>query len=486
LNKAYPGLANSRILQPRPLLAIALLVIVLLMYWASLDDNGSPGVQNLEAKERALASSLRNHSSDLGNKIHDFYEREKKGISGMSGVDSGPVSENKERNAVGVDKDVLSNQGDAGQELPGSGDEGGAADDTKKDHQHEHHRRHRHRHKKTEGDDSRVAPAEAVEIDDDDDTIRAKQAEADFAHQHKASKVDGVAPLEYTQKDKAASAGGSSSSESHKSPKQLPLQIIPDRGTFCGTKGIQPGVSLVAVCMNRHSTFEQVLPSWLRAEGVDEVIIVDWSSVPPLDIASVAATADLSSADVEKLRLMRVNNEPEWVLSRGFNLGISMVCRENLVRLDCDYKIDPGFIRRHPLDSPNTFYSGNWKHARNRNEAHLNGGLVVKLADFWKVGGYDERIQTYGWDDEDLYSRLEASGLERLDIALDMIQHISHPDSMRQQTSVQFAQVEVDYNRLILEKLPKWKHGGVGVTESASGGDSDLMSIYNPRSLQGY
>lgn len=38
---------------------------------------------------------------------------------------------------------------------------------------------------------------------------------------------------------------------------------------------------------------------------------------------------------------------------------------------------------------------------------HLNGAVFLRHADFWAVGGYDERIQTHGWnDDEDLYNLL--------------------------------------------------------------------------------
>eukprot|EP00184_Porphyridium_aerugineum_P003149 CAMPEP_0184695866 /NCGR_PEP_ID=MMETSP0313-20130426/3358_1 /TAXON_ID=2792 /ORGANISM="Porphyridium aerugineum, Strain SAG 1380-2" /LENGTH=1054 /DNA_ID=CAMNT_0027154393 /DNA_START=262 /DNA_END=3422 /DNA_ORIENTATION=+ len=212
------------------------------------------------------------------------------------------------------------------------------------------------------------------------------------------------------------------------------------------------GVSVVAVCMNRHSTLEKTLPTWLKVNNAREVIVVDWSSNPPLhDTLKSVLTQD------PRVRIIRVEGEDHWVLSRAFNIGMSMARGEYILRTDCDYDVKPNIVEMHPIAKEDKrFYSGNWKKAKNENEVHLNGVVIIRRMDYWKVLGYDERIQTYGWDDEDLYTRLEHSGLERKDVDYQYVSHVQHDDKARAQTGVRFVEVEVDFNRVLLDKMDKW------------------------------
>jgi hypothetical protein len=41
--------------------------------------------------------------------------------------------------------------------------------------------------------------------------------------------------------------------------------------------------SLVTACMNREHHLRRSLPHWLSLPGLDEIIIVDWSTSEPLD-----------------------------------------------------------------------------------------------------------------------------------------------------------------------------------------------------------
>lgn len=224
----------------------------------------------------------------------------------------------------------------------------------------------------------------------------------------------------------------------------------------------QQGVSLVAACMNRQDTLAEVLPTWLAVKGVDEIIIVDWGSDPPLR-PIVKPESD------PRLHLYRVNNERSWVLSRAYNLALNMSSKEYVIRTDCDYTLQPDILDAHDLNNTETgFYSGNWELARNENEVHLNGAMVMRKDAFWKVGGYDERIQTYGWDDEDLYSRLQSSRMDKLNISYDYVSHVSHGDGKRAQQGVKFAQVQIDLNQLLLEKLPQWSSSFINTKDSSS------------------
>lgn len=212
----------------------------------------------------------------------------------------------------------------------------------------------------------------------------------------------------------------------------------------------QPAVSIVAACKNRHHSLRQALPTWLDVRSVREIILIDWDSQPPLSTI-------IDPPNRSKVKLVRVRNESQWVLSRAYNLGINLSTSPVILRIDCDYALAPDILRTHNVSALySTFYAGNWLLARTDDEVHLNGIVLIFRNHFLAVGGYDERIQTYGWDDEDLYTRLQNANLTKANFSYDHVTHINHNDSVRAQEGVKFARVQIDVNRLLLEKLPPW------------------------------
>lgn len=231
---------------------------------------------------------------------------------------------------------------------------------------------------------------------------------------------------------------------------------------------VRPGVSLVAVCMGRHDTVKKTAPAWLKVKDVNEVILVDWSSDPPLE----PSVREIEGGDA--IKVIRVNGEDKWVLSRAYNLAMNAAGYEHVIRTDCDYEVGENFVEAHRklvnapsatggeatdgnADEGKHYYAGNYNLARNENEVHLNGAVFIRRKDFLRIGGYDERIQTYGWDDEDLYGRLEKAGLEKMNISYDHVSHVQHGNSGRAQAGVKFVAVEIDLNALLLEKLEPWQ-----------------------------
>lgn len=181
---------------------------------------------------------------------------------------------------------------------------------------------------------------------------------------------------------------------------------------------IREGVTLITAVMNRAESLSETLPTWLMHDEIDEIVIIDWGSDPP-----VAIPAEVSGNG--RIRLVRVNEEPRWILSFAYNLAARLASRLKLLKVDADVKVLPGFFEKHPLH-PGRFYCGNWRIRRNDNEMHLNGIVYLHRDDFFAVNGYNEYIKFYGWDDSDLYQRLAAAGLERHDFDLDTLYHIPH------------------------------------------------------------
>lgn len=224
--------------------------------------------------------------------------------------------------------------------------------------------------------------------------------------------------------------------------------------------------------------------SWLSVQHVNQIIVVDWSSSPPL--RPIIESIVHQSAARTSVRVIRVDNEQDWVLSRAYNLAIRNARYESILKLDCDYVTTPHAITRHPLESsPDAFYAGYYENARSSSELHLNGALVVSQSVYWSVGGYDERIQTYGFDDEEFYQRLSQAGHQRMNISFDEISHIDHEDSRRGQRGIRFPRVQIEVNKLLLDKIGKpWASESHASEYMTVGNDREhLQATYVPPDL---
>ncbi|KAI9031287.1 hypothetical protein DFJ74DRAFT_641053 [Hyaloraphidium curvatum] len=220
----------------------------------------------------------------------------------------------------------------------------------------------------------------------------------------------------------------------------------------CRAPASSPEVFIVAACQNRHGTLaDGVWRSWMES-SVSGIVLVDWSSEPEL---------------VEELppyrcgppvRIVRVLDQPIWRLSWAYNLGASFVKPGSvLLKLDCDTKLTPEFLDHHPPQK-GFWYSGNWETAPDKNSIHLNGVVMIHKDDFQSLGGYDERFQTYGFEDSDLYSRIEERGLARLALNTSFIQHVPHVAKLRfaNQENVYSGKFEDIKNKLLRMNAGSW------------------------------
>lgn len=202
------------------------------------------------------------------------------------------------------------------------------------------------------------------------------------------------------------------------------------------------------------------LRSWIKVRGLDEIVIVDWSSTHPLNTIVNRVLSENENINLPSITLIRVNNRKKWVLTTSFNLSASHTTDSPdtfILKADADFVIEPNFFEKHSAGviRGETFFAGNWKTARDQNEKHLNGFVYLARADFFAVGGYNEFIRTYGWDDCDLYKRLEGRGLKRLDVNADCISHLHHDDRIIHQDIVNKLDVEIEKNRLLCERV-RW------------------------------
>lgn len=224
-------------------------------------------------------------------------------------------------------------------------------------------------------------------------------------------------------------------------------------------------ISIVAACKDRTAFLQTALPGWLNILHPvhDEIILVDWAtSIPeyvPLSEV-VRATPDV------RLAVITLSHRAPWALSRAYNLAFALARGEWLLKLDCDTLVRPSFLNLHPLpkDGANTFYRFDWRDAKTPNDRHLNGIFLARTRDVRAIHGYDERITTYGWEDTDLYNRLQKGRegvlppLKPVPISGETVHHMVHDDALRgaDQHLDMGALLQTQVNSQVTEAITPW------------------------------
>jgi len=223
-------------------------------------------------------------------------------------------------------------------------------------------------------------------------------------------------------------------------------------------KEINPGISLFTAIKNRTDLLEKALPTWTICNEIDEIIIVDWSSDKSLRRL-------IRKFQNGKILLVMVTGQGKWILSRAFNLAARFTTGRMILKIDADVMIRPGFFDKHTL-KPGLFFSGNWAMGRDDNERHLNGNAFLYRDDFFKVNGYNEYIKSYGWDDDDLFLRLESLGLKRKYFDIGTLKHLEHtgrmklqdsPDYLKTANDTEKSNLQIILNRYITQHFLKWQ-----------------------------
>jgi FkbM family methyltransferase len=219
-------------------------------------------------------------------------------------------------------------------------------------------------------------------------------------------------------------------------------------------KKSSPNVSLICVCKNRLEPLKVSLSSWLLFDQIVEIIIVDWDSEEPIH--------NLTQLD-PRIKVIRVNNKKYFNLAQPLNLAASQATGDYILKVDTDYIINPyyNFFESYSVDencfisgahdSPDLVYgpdqNGEYTIDMAKNEfmnvvdyvncfsqyfRYLRGMLYVSRENFLKVNGYNESIDTYGFEDGDIETKLKSLGLTHKKISYDhSLIHIPHSDKKR-------------------------------------------------------
>lgn len=153
-----------------------------------------------------------------------------------------------------------------------------------------------------------------------------------------------------------------------------------------------PSISIVTVCMNRIEHLRRTSPLVSAWPHHISHVVVDWSSDVPVK------REDLP--DDNRIQLVRVKGESSWNPSLAYNFSISLVKTEFVIRMDADcwpsLDFDPKSILRK-----GRVWVGAGREGR-------YGQFLMPRDTFWGVGGFNEYMRGWGFEDKDLRFRLNS------------------------------------------------------------------------------
>jgi hypothetical protein len=177
-------------------------------------------------------------------------------------------------------------------------------------------------------------------------------------------------------------------------------------------------ISLVSVTMDRHENIIASLHTWLKYP-FGEIIIIDWCS--KTDLKSMIPSYFKQYSD--RIKIYKVTGYDKWVLTWAFNFALFLANKEIILKLDADIIIVNDILSNIMLNE-NNFISGNY----NSVKPYLSGSFMVYKKN---LVYYNEYIQSYGWDDNDIYTRLIANKLEQKFFDLNLLDHIETTNFLR-------------------------------------------------------
>jgi hypothetical protein len=175
-------------------------------------------------------------------------------------------------------------------------------------------------------------------------------------------------------------------------------------------------ISLVTVCMNRQAHLLVSAAHAARWPHHGEHVIVDWSSAAPIRRRQLP--------DDPRIRLIRVEGESRWNPSRAYNFALAQARGRWLMRMDADCwpteRWVPALVRRHGAILVGAGGEGRY------------GQFLMTRPVLNAVGGFNEFMEGWGFEDKDLRARLAVQQHRPLTpLPLDWIGVIEHADAER-------------------------------------------------------
>ena len=184
-------------------------------------------------------------------------------------------------------------------------------------------------------------------------------------------------------------------------------------------------LSIVTVCMNRREHLLATAPKVAAWPHHGEHLIVDWSSAVPVRREELPADP--------RIRLLRVEGEMGWNLCRAYNFALARCSGDWVLKLDADAWPTDAFDPFAPaLRLRGLGGLGEVVCASGSGPDGRKGQFLLDRRLLESIGGFNELLVGYGFDDKDLLGRLrQISGEEPAALPQSWIGVIPHSDGER-------------------------------------------------------
>ena len=201
--------------------------------------------------------------------------------------------------------------------------------------------------------------------------------------------------------------------------------------------------------------------SWIKVNDVGEIIVVDWgSSVSAIDVMKSIEIPP--SARAKNIRVYGPGNLP-WRIGAAFNLGLSYALCPKILKVDCDTYLHEDFLLHNQIESVGFRYGDHMNADADENDKHLNGVFFARTSHLRYIHGFDERFNLYGWDDSELYFRLESSlirrnitppyaDFKRYASTTRLIRHLAHERARHS-----YEAASICFNEAASKMVPSWQ-----------------------------
>lgn len=210
-------------------------------------------------------------------------------------------------------------------------------------------------------------------------------------------------------------------------------------------------ISFCTTCMNRVEHLQKTLPQNVKNNSDYsniEFVILDYNSTDGLEQWMRKSLSGWH----EKVVYYKTFEPQSYARSHSRNMAFRLATGDILCNLDADNFAGKGFasfINKMFIANSEIYLS-----AKKEGLQDIIGKICFKKNDFEKVGGYDEEIINYGFEDNDIKNRLKNSGLTPEYFSQSkFIKVIEHKDIERIKNESLFRNL----NRLFVKKMSPWK-----------------------------
>jgi hypothetical protein len=179
-----------------------------------------------------------------------------------------------------------------------------------------------------------------------------------------------------------------------------------------------PGLSAIVTCKGRLEHLRQTLPALMATPDLD-VVVVDYDCPD--------GAGDWVRASFPRARVVAVSDRPYFNPSEARNLGAAVAAGDWFFFNDADVHVAPTFFNGlQALLRPGVFLT-----TADPKPSDLWGALAVSRDDFAAIGGFDEAMEGYGFEDVDIVARLIAAGLKEASFPPGSLSAIPHDHAAR-------------------------------------------------------